>query len=94
MKLGRYKHYKGNYYEVIGIALNTETNEKMVLYRALYNCYDLKKEFGEDPLFVRPYGMFIEEITIDGKKCKRFKFCAKWEKLICENNIYWFLELL
>ncbi len=48
-----YRHFKGNLYQVIGIATHTETEEKMVVYQAQY---------GERQLFVRPYEMFIEEI--------------------------------
>lgn len=48
-----YRHFKGNLYQVIGIATHTETEEKMVVYQAQY---------GERKLFVRPYEMFIEEV--------------------------------
>ncbi len=50
---GVYKHFKGNYYIVIDIATDTETNEPMVIYRALY---------GNNELWVRPYKMFIEKV--------------------------------
>ena len=50
---GIYKHFKGNYYIVIDIATDTETNEPMVIYRALY---------GNNELWVRPYKMFIEKV--------------------------------
>jgi len=49
MKLGKYKHHKGSYYQVLGIVHHTETKEKMVLYRALYECPDLKADYGNDP---------------------------------------------
>ncbi|PLW79297.1 DUF1653 domain-containing protein [Candidatus Woesearchaeota archaeon] len=65
MKLGRYKHYKGNMYEVIGIAKHSESLEEMVVYKALY---------GERGLWVRPLSMFNEEIEVDGKKVKRFQY--------------------
>lgn len=58
---GKYRHYKGNEYEVIGIAKHSETLEPMVVYRALY---------GEKGLWVRPAGMWNE--TIDSQKTKRF----------------------
>lgn len=61
--LGRYRHFKGNEYEVIGFAKDSETLEKMVIYKALY---------GEQELWVRPYDMFRETITRDGKQIKRF----------------------
>lgn len=48
-----YKHFKGDYYLVEDIALHSETNEKMVVYRALY---------GDSLLYVRPLNMFIEEV--------------------------------
>lgn len=61
--LGRYRHFKGNEYEVVGFAKDSETLEKMVIYKALY---------GEHELWVRPYKMFNETITRDGKTIKRF----------------------
>ena len=61
---GRYRHFKGNEYEVIGFAKDSETTEKMVIYRALY---------GEQELWVRPYEMFREIIERDGKKIRRFE---------------------
>jgi hypothetical protein len=48
MKPGKYRHYKGKYYEVFGPALHTETAEKMVVYRGLYESPDLKDEYGDD----------------------------------------------
>lgn len=65
MKKGKYKHYKGNEYEVIGVAKHSETMEEMVVYRALYD---------NNELWVRPLKMFTEEIEIDGKKTPRFKY--------------------
>lgn len=65
IKVGKYKHYKGHEYEVIGVARHSETLEDMVVYRALY---------GEQGLWVRPAKMFTEEIEIDGKKTKRFEY--------------------
>ncbi len=62
--LGKYEHYKGKRYEVIGIAKHSETLEELVLYRALY---------GEHDLWVRPLKMFLEEVEIGGKKIPRFK---------------------
>ncbi|HUX35866.1 MAG TPA: DUF1653 domain-containing protein [Candidatus Paceibacterota bacterium] len=64
-KLGRYKHYKGNEYEVIGVAKHSETLEEMVVYRALYGSHDL---------WVRTLKMFVEEIEVDGKKMPRFEY--------------------
>lgn len=66
MKLGLYKHYKGNIYEVIGIAKHSETLEEMVVYKATY-----QKE-GEN-LWVRPLTMFLETVIIEGEEKKRFE---------------------
>ena len=60
---GRYRHFKGKEYEVVDFATDSETLEKMVIYRALY---------GEHGLWVRPYDMFREIIERDGKKLRRF----------------------
>ncbi len=62
--LGKYRHFKGNEYEVVGFAKDSETEEKMVIYKALY---------GENELWVRPYKMFQEIITRDGKIIRRFE---------------------
>jgi hypothetical protein len=70
MELGKYQHYKGKYYEVLGVAHHGETLEELVVYRALYD----SKEFGNNALWVRPKKMFLEEVTIDSKKVSRFKF--------------------
>ena len=74
MQTGLYKHYKGNLYEVVGVVCHSETSEKLILYRAPYYCPDLEEDFGKHPFFVRPYGMFFEEIEYEGKKIKRFEF--------------------
>ncbi|MBU1131092.1 DUF1653 domain-containing protein [Patescibacteria group bacterium] len=70
IKLGKYRHYKGKYYQVIGLARHRETLEEMVVYKGLYNT----KKFGKNPLWVRPKKMFLEKVEIDGKKIPRFKF--------------------
>ena len=62
-KKGRYRHYKGNEYELIGIANHSETLEKMVVYRALY---------GEGALWVRPLSMWSESVEVNGKSVLRF----------------------
>ena len=67
LKLGKYKHYKGNQYEVIGIARHSETLEELVVYKALY------QKDGEN-LWVRPLKMFIEEVVVDGETVKRFEY--------------------
>ena len=64
MKTGIYKHYKGNFYRLIGVANHSETLEKMVVYPALYD---------EKELWVRPLSMWDEEVNLkDGTKVKRF----------------------
>jgi hypothetical protein len=70
LKLGKYKHYKGKQYEVIGFAKHSETLEELIVYKALYD----SKEFGNDDLWVRPKSMFFETVTIDDKEIPRFKF--------------------
>ena len=65
LKIGRYKHYKGNFYQVEGIATHSETEEKMAVYRPLY---------GEGALWVRPLTMFLEEVKIEGKSQARFAY--------------------
>ena len=62
--LGRYRHYKGNEYEVIGIARHSETTEPMVVYRALY---------GDGGTWVRPAYMWNETVERDGKTVRRFE---------------------
>ncbi len=64
MKKGIYRHYKGNEYELIDVAIHSETLEKMIVYRALY---------GEQKVWVRPARMWEEEVEVDGKKVKRFE---------------------
>ncbi|WP_434212341.1 DUF1653 domain-containing protein [[Pseudomonas] boreopolis] len=60
---GRYRHYKGNEYDVVAVARHSETLEPVVVYRALY---------GEGGLWVRPYAMFCEEVLVDGRSVRRF----------------------
>ncbi len=62
---GRYRHFKGKYYEVIGVAKHSETEEKMVVYRQLY---------GEHGLWVRPASMWEETVERDGKTYQRFTY--------------------
>ena len=62
--LGRYRHYKGGEYEVIGVARHSETNKPMVVYRPLYN---------STGWWVRPHAMFFENVVIDGVLRSRFE---------------------
>lgn len=63
IKPGKYRHYKGKFYEVSGVAKHSESGEKMVVYKTLYNCPDLAEEYGMRPTFVRPHKMFTEKIN-------------------------------
>jgi len=65
---GRYRHYKGKEYTVLGVAHHSETLEELVVYRAEYNT----KDFGSKALWVRPRAMFEEKIVIDGEEKDRF----------------------
>lgn len=71
IRLGRYRHFKGGEYEVIGIARHSETREEMVVYRALY---------GEYGLWVRPASMWEETVTRDGKTSPRFTYIGEETK--------------
>ena len=62
---GRYEHYKGKPYEVLGVALHSETLEPLVVYKPLY---DSVSEY-----WVRPYDMFLETVEVDGLVVPRFK---------------------
>jgi hypothetical protein len=66
--LGKYRHYKGKNYEVLGIVIHSETYEELVLYTAL----DGSKEYPKGTLWVRPKAMFFEDILVDGIKVTRF----------------------
>ena len=65
IKKGKYRHFKGNEYEVLGLAKDSETLETVVIYKALY---------GENDLWVRPASMWNETVERDGKTQKRFVF--------------------
>lgn len=68
IRTGRYRHFKGNEYEVIGIARHSETLEPMVVYRALY---------GDGGLWVRPASMWNETVERDDKTYKRFTYISE-----------------
>lgn len=70
LKLGKYQHYKGNFYKLIGVAKHSETLEELVVYECLY-------ENPRSKLWVRPKSMFIEKVAINGKTVPRFKFIEK-----------------
>lgn len=68
LPLGRYRHYKGGEYEVIGVVRHSETEEPLVLYRPLYN---------DSGWWVRPFALFVEQIEIDGRLQPRFAVVAE-----------------
>lgn len=65
---GRYRHFKGNEYQVLGVARHSETEEEMVVYRALY---------GEGGLWVRPAAMWLETVARDGVTKPRFIYIGE-----------------
>lgn len=65
---GRYRHFKGKEYEVLGVARHSETEEELVVYRALYG------DFG---LWVRPVSMWNETVERDGKTFRRFTYIGE-----------------
>lgn len=68
IKLGRYRHFKGNEYEVVAIASHSETLEPMVVYRALY---------GDGGIWVRPAAMWNETVERDGVVYRRFTYLGE-----------------
>ena len=62
---GKYEHFKGKSYRVLAIAKHSETLEKMVVYQQLY---------GEEGVWVRPLGMFLETVEVEGKTVPRFRY--------------------
>lgn len=68
IKPGRYRHFKGKEYEVLGVARHSETEEGLVVYRALYG------DFG---LWVRPVSMWNETVERDGKTFRRFTYIGE-----------------
>ncbi|HRD70404.1 MAG TPA: DUF1653 domain-containing protein [Legionella sp.] len=73
----RYRHYKtGKVYEIIAYALHSETQEELVVYKALYHC----EQFGNHQMWVRPKAMFHETIIYEGTAVQRFKLIKE-----CEN---------
>lgn len=68
IKLGKYRHFKGNEYRVIGMARHSETMEEMVVYQALY---------GEGGLWVRPAAMWNEQVDRDGYCGPRFIYIGE-----------------
>ncbi|MBN50371.1 MAG: hypothetical protein CMN85_12625 [Spongiibacteraceae bacterium] len=67
LPLGRYQHYKGGEYDIIGVARHSETDERVVVYRPLY---------GEGALWVRPLDMFLETVVVAGEVIPRFRLIS------------------
>lgn len=70
IKVGQYRHYKGNLYEVIGVAKHSETEEEFVVYRALY---------GNQKLWIRPKEMFAETVILHNREVYRFEYIGDKE---------------
>lgn len=68
IKIGKYKHYKGHYYEVIGTAKHSETLDELVVYKALY-----EGDYPKGTIWVRPKEMFLETVLINGETKQRFQ---------------------
>ena len=68
IKTGKYRHYKGNFYQAIGTATHSESLETYVVYRALY---------GEKKLWIRPAKMWSEKVDVGGKKVPRFEYISQ-----------------
>ncbi|MGD8176999.1 DUF1653 domain-containing protein [Marinimicrobium sp. ARAG 43.8] len=71
LKPGRYRHYKGKDYQVLGVATHSETGERMVVYRCLY---------GDFSLWVRPMAMFTSTVSVAGETVARFAYIEPMEK--------------
>lgn len=65
VQAGRYRHYKGKEYTVIGVARHSETEEELVVYR---------QEYGDHGLWVRPKAMFLETVEVNGRTVPRFQY--------------------
>jgi hypothetical protein len=69
--IGRYRHYKGRDYVVIGVARHSETNEELVVYR---------QDYGTKSLWVRPKAMFLETVEVGGRIVRRFEFVGHFSE--------------
>ncbi|RDV24043.1 DUF1653 domain-containing protein [Alteromonas aestuariivivens] len=70
LKTGFYRHYKGNFYEVLGVATHSEDESKLVVYRPCY---------GDRALWVRPLSMFGEYVEVEGQSVPRFDYTGDTE---------------
>lgn len=84
IKPGRYRHYKGNDYTVIGTARHSETLDEVVVYR---------QDYGEHGLWVRPKAMFSETVTVDGQDVPRFQPLGSSSENVGESITHFFADL-
>ncbi len=77
MEKGKYRHYKGKQYEVIGTAIHSETLEEVVVYKPLYELEPNLEKFEKDAMWVRPRKMFEENVQVNGKTVPRFEYVKK-----------------
>ena len=68
VKTGRYRHYKGHEYIVLGVARHSETEEELVVYR---------QDYGQQGLWVRPLAMFQETVAVNGQQVPRFAYVGE-----------------
>jgi hypothetical protein len=68
INIGKYKHFKGKEYQVLGLAKHSETLEEMVVYKKLYDDFSM---------WVRPLSMFLEIVEVEGKKIHRFEYIGE-----------------
>jgi hypothetical protein len=74
IRKGRYQHFKGHFYRVLGVARHSENPlDEFVVYMALYR----SKEFGRNTLWIRPKKMFLERVKLEGKLVPRFRYIGK-----------------
>ena len=79
IKLGKYRHYKGKMYEVVGVAKHSETLEELVVYRALY---------GNNELWARPLNMFLEMVPVPGGSASGGEVNKKVPRFEFDSNVY------
>ena len=77
MKLGRYRHFKGNQYIVVGFARCSETEQEMVIYQ---------QDYDNHGYWVRPKAMFIEKVELNGEKVPRFEFLTSDTEMPADNS--------
>ena len=75
LKIGKYQHFKGQFYQVLHLAKHSETEQWMVVYLPLYD-----NEHGKRDVWVRPLAMFDEIIEREGKKIKRFNYVGETDE--------------